>query len=398
MTSYAEVFQRIEKKYRVNTWQRAFVEGALGAHMAPDVYGLARVTSVYWDTPMRSLIARSLEKPLYKEKLRVRAYGLRGGEALVAAFAGGETCDAGSACGAGWECDAGSKTCGATCEADGAREVAALEVDIARQGRGAGSEARAGSVCGDDAGAACDVGDVGACGAGQARDLVFVELKKKYDGVVYKRRVGMSLAAAGAFLAGDDYLRACGRFPIGDAVLDAASRTAESVQIAHEIEAMRKRHGGAAVLAPAMAIACDRVAWAPQEQCADELGELRVTFDGLLRFKECGVPRWQPIIGEDESIMEIKSAGPLPLWLSAALAEARVYPTSFSKYGTAAQIAAARGHARPGRVLRDVPRVAQIATAQERVAAQGHATAWGHVAARESARALHATMKGEYCA
>lgn len=352
MTSYAEVFQRIEKKYRVNAWQRAFVEEALGAHMAPDAYGLARVTSVYWDTPMRSLIARSLEKPLYKEKLRVRAYGLRGGEALAAAFAGGAS--------------------------------------------------EAGSACGIGSAEACGVGGAEVCGAGQARDLVFVELKKKYDGVVYKRRVGMSLAAAGAFLAGDDYLRACGRFPIGDAVLDAASRTAESVQIANEIEAMRKRHGGAAVLAPAMAIACDRVAWAPQEQCADELGELRVTFDGLLRFRECGAPRWQPIIGGDESIMEIKSAGPLPLWLSAALAEARVYPTSFSKYGTAAQIVAARGHARPGRVLGDVPRdvlrVAQIAAAQERAAAQGHATAWGHAAARGRARALHATMKGEYCA
>lgn len=75
MPGYAEVFQRIEKKYRVDAAQRALLEAGLGAALAPDAYGRSRVTSLYLDTPDRALIDRSLEKPTYKEKLRLRAYG-----------------------------------------------------------------------------------------------------------------------------------------------------------------------------------------------------------------------------------------------------------------------------------------------------------------------------------
>ena len=313
MFSCSEVFQRVEKKYRVSAWQRRAIEGRLRAAMEPDAYGLARVTSLYWDTPDRALISRSLEKPLYKEKLRVRAYGREEGEALVRMFlrAGRGECVSGSMSSVG----------------------------------GAGFSGFASGIDPLDGSVFSNGGDPSSLGdpADPATFPVFVELKKKYKGVVYKRRTGMSLAAARAYLGGADYRRACERFPLADPALAEASLEPRSVQIAAEIDVMRERYKA---LAPSMAIACDRVAWRPRAECADELGELRVTFDAALRFAErCNV--WRSTIGEAESIMEIKSAGPFPLWLAETLNAARAYPTSFSKYGTAAQIACAGKRARP---------------------------------------------------
>ncbi len=89
--AYDSVFKRVEKKYRTTPRQRAAVEAAArdtGA-MAVDVYGRTRITSLYLDTPERAMIARSVEKPLYKEKLRLRAYGEAAGTALMAAFGAG---------------------------------------------------------------------------------------------------------------------------------------------------------------------------------------------------------------------------------------------------------------------------------------------------------------------
>lgn len=89
--AYDSVFKRVEKKYRTTPRQRAAVEAAArdtGA-MAVDVYGRTRITSLYVDTPERAMIARSVEKALYKEKLRLRAYGEAAGTALMAAFGAG---------------------------------------------------------------------------------------------------------------------------------------------------------------------------------------------------------------------------------------------------------------------------------------------------------------------
>ena len=73
MAAYSSVFKRVEKKYRIGAAERAAVEAAAGGPMAVDAYGRTRITSLYLDTPERSMIARSVEKPLYKEKLRLRA-------------------------------------------------------------------------------------------------------------------------------------------------------------------------------------------------------------------------------------------------------------------------------------------------------------------------------------
>lgn len=72
MASFTDTFERKEVKYRLNAKQYREVLDALAGRMAADEYGRTRITSLYFDTPTRDLIARSLEKPLYKEKLRVR--------------------------------------------------------------------------------------------------------------------------------------------------------------------------------------------------------------------------------------------------------------------------------------------------------------------------------------
>lgn len=89
MAAYSSVFKRVEKKYRIGAAERAAVEAAAGGPMAVDAYGHTRITSLYLDTPERSMIARSVEKPLYKEKLRLRAYGDAAGVALMGAFGAG---------------------------------------------------------------------------------------------------------------------------------------------------------------------------------------------------------------------------------------------------------------------------------------------------------------------
>lgn len=75
MAEFTGTFERKEVKYRLNTMQVRAIKQALSAHMAPDEYGQTSITSVYYDTPNRDMISRSLEKPLYKEKLRLRTYG-----------------------------------------------------------------------------------------------------------------------------------------------------------------------------------------------------------------------------------------------------------------------------------------------------------------------------------
>lgn len=123
-------------------------------------------------------------------------------------------------------------------------------------------------------------------------------------------------------------------------------------------------------LAPSMGIACDREAWGVRCALAGEPSAagfaardtaaarvpaaadgvapaaaptfdpaLRLTFDDRLSYLDCHgrTSSWQPIIAPDESILEIKSAGPYPPWLVAALSAQGIYPASFTKYGNAYQ-------------------------------------------------------------
>ena len=69
------VFQRYEFKYLLTRDQQARLLAAAGEDLRPDVYSHSSIRNLYLDTPDFRLIRRSLEKPVYKEKLRLRSYG-----------------------------------------------------------------------------------------------------------------------------------------------------------------------------------------------------------------------------------------------------------------------------------------------------------------------------------
>lgn len=304
MAAYSSVFKRVEKKYRIGAAERAVVEAAAGGPMAVDAYGRTRITSLYLDTPERSMIAQSVEKPLYKEKLRLRAYGDAAGVALMGAFGAGPI----------------------------VREPGGLPLSDGEV------ETRVAS---------------GLQVPGAALALpVFFGIKKKFKGIVYKRRLALTLPAALAFVSGLPYEQACARWPLSDAALAAAALSPATRQIARELEAAMDRW---LPLVPSMGIACDRAAWAYrpemfQEREGDELfdSELRITFDDCLEYLDCHCfhSPWRPIIESSESVMEIKSAGPYPPWLVEVLSAERIYPASFTKYGNAYQMATAEPRAR----------------------------------------------------
>lgn len=267
------VFKRCEKKYLIDATQRRTIEVTARQFMSPDDYGQTLVTSVYLDTPDRSIIARSLEKPVYKEKLRIRAYGREDGTALV------------------FLCQHGF--------------VAARAF----------------------------YGDM------LLAVPAFFELKKKYKGIVYKRRVRMSLMGAWALAHGASYEAAMTTYPLA-CVKGSDPLTHHptiDAQIAHEIEAALGRYDG---LEPSAAILCWRVAWAPR----GEADEPRITFDDELCYIDfaAGDPVVRPILEPATSVMEIKASAALPHWVTDALSSLHVYPQSFSKYGAAACMSAAR--------------------------------------------------------
>lgn len=248
MAEFTGTFERKEVKYRLSAMQVRAIKQALSEHMAPDEYGQTSITSVYYDTPNRDMISRSLEKPAYKEKLRLRTYGPRCAQAPV-----------------------------------------------------------------------------------------FVELKKKHEGIVYKRRIAVSESAARLFMVGVPYGRAISRYPLVDEALEAESHSAKSLQIAEEIAACVRRNGP---VFPSMAILVERVAWAPLPDARGAEAEgVRITFDERIRYRDLFAPAGKrasvPLLAAGEAIMEVKVPGAYPLWLVRVLDDCGAYPTSFSKYGEA---------------------------------------------------------------
>ena len=70
-----DIFERHEIKFMADSRQRAYMEQVFARHMAPDPHGESTICNIYYDTPDYRLVRSSLEKPVYKEKLRVRSYG-----------------------------------------------------------------------------------------------------------------------------------------------------------------------------------------------------------------------------------------------------------------------------------------------------------------------------------
>ena len=142
-------------------------------------------------------------------------------------------------------------------------------------------------------------------------DTVFVELKKKFKGVVYKRRVSMSAREASAWL-------------------DRGQPPAEDSQMTREISWFLKSVEPAAKVY----LACDRLAFRDREE-----PELRITFDRNIRWRETELElsagdRGEPLLAPGQVLMEIKAPQAAPLWLAHLLSELALFPTSFSKYGT----------------------------------------------------------------
>ncbi len=149
-------------------------------------------------------------------------------------------------------------------------------------------------------------------GTAKADSTVFLELKKKYGGVVYKRRAAMTLKDA------ERYLR-------------TGIKPFES-QIMSELDWAMRLYGWPTA---AMLIACEREAWFDEAH-----PDLRLTFDRNIRCRETELrldrgSAGTPLLAKDTVLLEIKTAGAMPLWLADALDAERILPGSFSKYGAA---------------------------------------------------------------
>ncbi|MGI6046230.1 MAG: VTC domain-containing protein [Eggerthellaceae bacterium] len=171
-------------------------------------------------------------------------------------------------------------------------------------------------------------------------DIAYVELKKKIDGVVYKRRLQMSQSGACLFLTGTSYMEAKTQYPLVDDFSLRDESWKQEVQIAQEIEAFLLRYKN---LLPSMVVTAQRSAWQPLYDLDYENG-LRITFDRDVCYENLRVSEKRRntrvsaigrIIPADKTIMEVKSLGSLPLWLVRLLDVAQAYPTSISKYGQA---------------------------------------------------------------
>ncbi|MDR0554455.1 MAG: polyphosphate polymerase domain-containing protein [Treponema sp.] len=141
---------------------------------------------------------------------------------------------------------------------------------------------------------------------------VFLELKKKFRGVVYKRRSRLELDEAASFFSGN------------------ARNAVPSDQILREIRRfidIRQK------LEARVFLAYDRTAYSG----VDDPG-LRVTFDTGIRFRRNDLrldrESWgKEIMDPGKVLMEIKTPAAIPLWLCCALSERGIFPVSFSKYG-----------------------------------------------------------------
>jgi SPX domain protein involved in polyphosphate accumulation len=222
MAGFKDVFERNETKFLLNEMQYRELRKRLETIAEVDSYGETSILNIYFDTPEFELIERSLEKPVYKEKLRLRTYGTPG----------------------------------------------------------------------DDTSA-------------------FIEIKKKYKGVVYKRRISMPYSEALNYLT-------------------RGKRPKETGQITREIDYFLHYYKG---IRPAMAISYDRIAMAGISD-----PELRITFDTNIRWRTDHLSlkngnRGKDILLPGQHLMELKIAGAMSLEMAGILDELNIRQCSFSKYG-----------------------------------------------------------------
>ena len=215
--------KRYELKYLLSAEQTEFLCKHLKGHMEIDQYGKTSIASLYYDTPTYRLIRASVEKPLFKEKIRLRSYGIATQESPV-----------------------------------------------------------------------------------------FLELKRKAYGIVYKRRVETTIPLVHKFFSGEGDICAGG-------------------QINSEIKTFRDYYK---TLVPACLIIYDRIAY------FEPGGDLRLTIDENPRYRVDDLTLTKSMDGthlldKGCTILEVKVQQALPLWLAEILSAGKITKASFSKYGEA---------------------------------------------------------------
>jgi hypothetical protein len=227
------IFNRYERKYMINKKQKDELVEFIKNYLIEDPYSINgqsyQIFNIYFDTTDFSIIRNSISKPVYKDKLRLRAYK-------------------------------------------------------------------------------CPI---------QGDDIVFFEIKKKFEGRINKRRVNLKYNDA------MNYINK-GIIPSFDNYLDS--------QIMREIDYFVKIHKAR----PGAFISYDRLAYMSNSD------DLRVTFDHQILFRTKSI-NLEMIGGlnilqsSDIYLMEVKSSDNFPFWLARKLSEYELYSQSFSKYGKAYQ-------------------------------------------------------------
>ena len=150
-------------------------------------------------------------------------------------------------------------------------------------------------------------------GRAEPDSTVFVELKKKYKHVVYKRRISLPNNEAMEWLGKERHCH-------------------KRTQISEEVDYFLDYYK---TLRPTVFLSYEREAF-----YANDGSDFRVTFDDtvLCRQEELSLESevyGTPILPEGRILMEIKCSGGIPLWMTEVLSREKIYKTSFSKYGTA---------------------------------------------------------------
>lgn len=215
------VFKRVEKKYLLSEdlYQKLFEK--INNYITVDTYDFSTICNIYFDTDDYLLVNRSIEKPIYKEKVRLRSYGVP-----------------------------------------------------------------------------------------KKNSKVFLEIKKKYKGVVGKRRVSAPLKEFYTYFD-------TGKYPTVD------------TQIMNEINYCFKFYN----LKPKVFLAYDRYSYKGKDD-----SNFRITFDKNIRSRTDNLylengDNGMLLLDKNCYIMEVKTLGAYPLWFARILSELNIYPTSFSKYG-----------------------------------------------------------------
>lgn len=229
-----EVFNRYEKKYLLNRQQFEAVLDKISNYMVIDHYNkdnqFYKISNIYYDTINNDIIRTCIDKPIYKEKLRIRSYG-----------------------------------------------IPSLE------------------------------------------DNVFVEIKKKYDGIVYKRRTEMKLKDAYNYLDGKV-----------STTYIIQNNSKINHQMLGEIDYFKNFYK----IVPKVYLSYDRLAYFEKND-----GDFRITFDTNITTRREDTRLedgsfGEQLLPEDMYLMEIKINRAVPLWFVKIMSDFNIYPISFSKYGT----------------------------------------------------------------